>query len=82
MEIVRGGPKLYTDTHTHTHTHRDTYTEAHFISLVFLRKGRNKTKKLLFYTVNSTRKRLKKWVSYKECQIDVDPGSPVAILAM
>ena len=51
MEIVRGGPKLYTDTHTyrhahsHTLTHTDTHThtEAHFISLVFLRKCRNKT---------------------------------------
>ena len=41
MEIVRGGPKLYTDTHTHTHihtyihtyththTHRDTHTQTH-----------------------------------------------------
>ena len=36
-----GGPKLYTDTHT------DTHKEAHFISLVFLRKCRNKTKKTL-----------------------------------
>ena len=41
LEIVRGGPKLYTDTHIHT----DTHTEAYFISLVFLRKCRNKTKK-------------------------------------
>ena len=55
-------PKLYTDTHidkhkhtqTDTHTHTDTrqtdrqtLTEAHFISLVFLRKSRNKTKTLL-----------------------------------
>ena len=32
----------YTNTHTHTHTH--THPEAHFISLVFLRKCRNKTK--------------------------------------
>ena len=36
------------DTHTHTHTHTHTYTEAHFISLVFLRKGRNKTKKISY----------------------------------
>ena len=46
-----------TDTHTHTnrHTHRQTdtqtdthkHTEAYFISLVFLRKCRNKTKKLI-----------------------------------
>ena len=35
MEIVRGGPKLYT---------RHTHTEAYFISLVFLQKCRNKTK--------------------------------------
>ena len=53
LEIVRGGPKLYTDTHTqthththtHTHKHRHTHTEACFISLVFLRKCRNKTNK-------------------------------------
>ena len=38
FEIVRGGPKFYTDTHTHT--------EAYFISLVFLRKCRNKTKNI------------------------------------
>ena len=42
MEIVKGGPKLYTDTHTYRHTH--THMEAHFISLVFLRKCRNKAK--------------------------------------
>ena len=30
------------ETHTHTHTH--THTDAHFISLVFLQKCRNKTK--------------------------------------
>ena len=29
MEIVRGGPKFYTDTHTHTHTHTDTDTHTH-----------------------------------------------------
>ena len=31
MEIVRGGPKLYTHTHTHTHTHTyiHTYTHTH-----------------------------------------------------
>ena len=56
MEIVRGEPKVYTDTHTHTHTHTerererdthtDTHTEACFMSLVFLRKCRNKTKKV------------------------------------
>ena len=36
-----------TDTHTHldTYTDRHTHTEAYFISLVFLRKCRNKTKK-------------------------------------
>ena len=45
MEIVRGGPKFYTDTHTqkhthrHTHTHTDTHTpDAHFISLFFFKK--------------------------------------------
>ena len=49
MEIVRGGPKLYTDTHTHadthtqthTHTHADTDTHTpadHFISLFFFKK--------------------------------------------
>ena len=48
------GPKLYTDihihthTHTQTHTHRHTHAEAHFISLVFLRKCRNKTKKTIY----------------------------------
>ena len=34
-----------TDTHTQTHTQIHKHTEAHFISLVFLRKCRNKTKK-------------------------------------
>ena len=29
MEIVRGGPKLYTDTHTYRHTHTDTHTDTH-----------------------------------------------------
>ena len=31
MEIVRGGPKLYTHTQTqiHTHTHRHTHTDRH-----------------------------------------------------
>ena len=56
LEIV-GGPQFYIDTHTHarthththtrTHTHTHTHThhtEAHFISLAFLRKGTNKTK--------------------------------------
>ena len=51
--MLRGGPKLYTDRQTHTHTHiqthtdrqTHTHTEAYFISLVFLRKCRNKTKK-------------------------------------
>ena len=32
LEIVRGGSKLYTDTHTHTHrntlTHRQTHTHT------------------------------------------------------
>ena len=37
-----GGDRNFTQTHTHTHTH----IEAHFISLVFLRKGRNQTKKV------------------------------------
>ena len=37
MGIVRGGDQNYTQTHTHT--------DAHFISLDFLRKCRNKTKK-------------------------------------
>ena len=34
-----------TDTHTqtHTHTHTHIHTEAYFITLVFLRKCRNKT---------------------------------------
>ena len=54
MEIVRGDQN-FTDTHkqTHTHTHTQkqtqtdahTHTEVHFISLVFLRKCRNKSKK-------------------------------------
>ena len=45
-----GGTKIlhrYTHTHTHrqTHTHtRHTHSETYFISLVFLRKCRNKTK--------------------------------------
>ena len=42
LEIVRGGDQNFTDTHTHRHRH--TRAEAHFISLVFLRKYRNKTK--------------------------------------
>ena len=31
LEIVRGGPKFYTDTHTdtHTHTHTHTHTQIH-----------------------------------------------------
>ena len=51
MEIVRGGTKTvhrhthtYRHTHTHTLTQTHTHAEAHFISLVFLRKCRNKTK--------------------------------------
>ena len=37
LEIDRGGPKLYTDTHTHTHT--DTHTPAaYLISLFFFSK--------------------------------------------
>ena len=31
--------------HRYTHTHTHTHIEDHFISLVFLRKGRNRTKK-------------------------------------
>ena len=42
MEIIRGDQNC-TQTHTHRHTH--THMEAHFISLVFLRKCRNKTNK-------------------------------------
>ena len=42
--------QTHTQTDTHTHTHRQTqthtHTEAYFISLVFLRKCRNKTKKI------------------------------------
>ena len=41
LEIVGEGTKiLHTHTHTraHTHTHTHTHTEAHFISLVSLRK--------------------------------------------
>ena len=50
MEIVRGGPKFYTDTHTQTHTHRHTQTHTHtpaayLISLFFFFQKRNKTKK-------------------------------------
>ena len=37
----------HTHTHRHIHKHTHTYTEAYFISLVFLRKCRNKTKKLV-----------------------------------
>ena len=53
LEIVRGDQNCtQTHTHTHRHTHTQTYThihththtEAYFISLVFLRKCRNKTK--------------------------------------
>ena len=29
MEIVRGGPKFYTDTQTHTHTQTHTQTHTH-----------------------------------------------------
>ena len=35
--------------HTHTHTHTQTNTEAYFISLVFRRKCRNKTKKAIMH---------------------------------
>ena len=59
MEIVKGGPKFNTERERDRERERDierererqtdrqtdTHTEAHFISLVFLRKGRNKTKK-------------------------------------
>ena len=42
------GDQNFTQTHTqihiHRHTHTRTHTEAYFISLVFLRKCRNKTK--------------------------------------
>ena len=43
FENCWGGDQNFTKTHTHTHTY--THTEAHFISFVFLRKGRNETKK-------------------------------------
>ena len=49
LEIVREGTKtLHRHTHMYIHTQRQTdthtHTEARFISLVFLRKCRNKAK--------------------------------------
>ena len=45
----------HTERHTHTtHTHTHTHTEAYFISLVFLRKCRNKTKKSIMFEQNTS----------------------------
>ena len=48
MEIVKilGGGGFYTHTHTHTHTHTDN---AYFISLVYLRKSRKRTKERAYW---------------------------------
>ena len=49
MEIVRGGPKFYTDTHTHRERERETHTQththtpdAHFMSFFFKKETRLK----------------------------------------
>ena len=54
--LIKWRKNEFQDTHTHTHTH--THTEAYFISLVFLRKCRNKTK-------NKQEDPLSEWNNYQ-----------------